>query len=366
MRRVWVVASCLLAALVFCDSFDYGAEDGELKDMVKDLQKQLQEMKHTVDAQNKKIETQDKALKEVQMKNASIKADESAGKYGGGGGGAPSGDQPRGDGGRLRSWEMTVTVEDNKPGGLREEEKVGKYGQPRWTTKRRFGETRSYVRQEGAIQFEYWNKVEVPRKGDTEVETQYELEFGLPYRFQLDLYAIAHEGGHTLSHDSEPAHGDAKFMKFDRQQVELRWAWANWDVIPGNPTSYIEYISNDGAPDHFETKLLFSGEAAPRWHWAANLVYETELGGEHENTYEFTSGVSYTVKDEKLSIGLEEKLAFATSKFDRRGLNKPELLLGPSIQYRPLKQAHLDFAALAGLTEQSPVVKTVLIFGWEF
>lgn len=109
-------------------------------------------------------------------------------------GAAPTPAEParRGDGERLRSWELPaieITVEGKRESGsgLREEDRVGSYGQPRWTTKRRFGETRAYVRQEGSIQFENWYTVEVPRKGDSEVQTQYELEIGLPYRFQLDL-----------------------------------------------------------------------------------------------------------------------------------------------------------------------------------
>lgn len=148
--------------------------------------------------------------------------------------------------------------------------------------------------------------------------------------------------------------------------MELRWAWANWDVIPGNPTSYFEYIMNDGGPDHFETKLLFSGEAAPRWHWASNLVYETELGGNYETTYEWTNGISYTIKDDKLSIGAETKLGFVNDKFDRSAYGKPELLVGPSLQYKPMKPMHIDFAPLFGLTENSPRFKSLLIFGWEF
>ena len=56
-----------------------------------------------------------------------------------------------------------------------------------------------------------------------------------------------------------------------------RWALADWEKIWGNPTLYFEYITLEDRPDKIEPKLLFGGEAAEGWHWAANLVAEVEL-----------------------------------------------------------------------------------------
>jgi hypothetical protein len=39
--------------------------------------------------------------------------------------------------------------------------------------------------------------------------------------------------------------------------------------------------------------------------------------------------------------------------------------LGPSIQIRPLPQAHLDIVLLAGLNEEAPRTKGIFILGWE-
>ncbi|MBI3829889.1 MAG: hypothetical protein HY291_10250 [Planctomycetes bacterium] len=316
-------------------------------------------MAKTIEAQSKKIEEQEKTISTLK-KTAPIgqspaeKATQTPDRHGP----TPSAPPPKKEGEHLRSWELPpITVTGNSNGELREEDRVGSYGQPRWTTRRRFLETRAYVAPEGTLQAENWYIIEVPRHGDTEVETQYEVEIGLPYRFQLDLYGVSHETGHV---------GLDKSLKWDQQKVELRWAWADWNKIPGNPTIYLEYIQNDGQPDHFESKLLFSGEAAPRWHWATNLVSETELGGDHVTTYEWTNGISYTVLDEKVSIGFETKLAYENNKFDRSRSGKPEILVGPSIQFRPLKQMHVDFAPLVGLTKGSARFKSLLIFGWEF
>ena len=49
-----------------------------------------------------------------------------------------------------------------------------------------------------------------------------------------------------------------------------------------------------------------------------------------------------------------------------RGSFKNEVKIGPSIQWRPLPQMHVDFAPLFGVTNQSPAVKIYLVIGYEF
>lgn len=255
------------------------------------------------------------------------------------------------------SWKMVgepVTVIGEPLSDLREEDRIGAYHQPRWTARRRFDETRVYVVPQGDFEFEYWLVPEFPREGgETEVDQQYEVEIGLPHRFQLDLYTVAHKTG-----NSGP-------LGLDQTKVELRWALADWGRLWGNPTLYLEWIGINNAPDHVETKLLFGGEIAPRLHWGANLVFEHEMGGEQTNSYEGTGGLSYTIRDEKWSVGAEAKLAWEDVKASR-GTYTRETLLGPSLQFRPLPRAHVDLAALAGLGHDSPKAKMILILGWEF
>lgn len=78
----------------------------------------------------------------------------------------------------LPSWKVTgdpVTVVGKAP--LREEDLIGPYRQPRWTARRRFGETRVYVIPEGNVQFEYWLVPKLKRDGEeTEIEQQFEVE----------------------------------------------------------------------------------------------------------------------------------------------------------------------------------------------
>src|SRR6266436_9927032 len=65
--------------------------------------------------------------------------------------------QPQAQPEHLRSFELpAVTVVGEKPSDLREEDRVGSYGQPRWTATRRFPNTRVYVVPEGKIEGELW------------------------------------------------------------------------------------------------------------------------------------------------------------------------------------------------------------------
>jgi len=182
---------------------------------------------------------------------------------------------------------------------------------------------------------------------------QYEIGIGLPNRFQLDLYqAYEKEGGEGANALAET-------------KAEVRWALADWGKIWANPTLYAEWAIVSGGPDVAEFKLLLADDLAPRWVWAANLVYETEVGGDKTHTYEITGGIGRTMVDEVFSLGLQAKVAWEDTEADR-GDFENEILVGPSIQYRPLPQMRIDLAFMAGLTDDSPRSKTVAIAGWEF
>jgi hypothetical protein len=248
------------------------------------------------------------------------------------------------------TWEMpAVRVVDEN---LREEDRIGSYEQPRWTADRRFPGTRTYVIPEGKIEFEFWLKPEIPKEGATQYESLYELEIGLPHRFQLDLYFIQ---------DWEANGGE----RFNGEAIELRYALADWGKIWGNPALYIEYTFLEDRPDRVEGKLLLTDELAPRWHWGVNLSFETAISGIRDREYEITAGISYTLIDEKWSIGAETEDSVTDDKFSR-GSFKNQVKIGPSIQWRPLPQMHVDFAPLFGVTNQSPAVKIYLVIGYEF
>lgn len=258
----------------------------------------------------------------------------------------------------LKSYNMPpVTVYGKAP--LDEEDRIGDYAQPRWTAARRFSETRVYVIPKGQAEFEYWLKPKVKKDGEpSEFETLYEAEFGLPGRFQLDLYAVGSKEG-----------ADGNFG-ITGQKVEVRWAFADWNKIWGNPTAYAEWTENSGGHDTAEFKLLLGGQIVSKWHWGSNLVWEHRLGETRETSREWTTGVSYTAKDMKVGVGLETQLAFVdeleAGSTTLRGNMAHEFLVGPSFQFRPLPQMHIDFAPLFGVTKAAPRSKSFIVVGWEF
>lgn len=255
----------------------------------------------------------------------------------------------------LRTFEMPP-IDVMGKAALKEEDLIGDYQQPRWTAARRFGETRVYVVPKGTAEFEYWLIPERGRDGVTVTESAYEFEVGLPHRLQLDLYAVGHQTG------------NAGTFGVDSQKVEVRYAFADWGKIWGNPTAYLEWKDLSGAPSHVEAKLLLGGQIAPRWHWGNNFVWEHELGGPKENSNEWTTGLSYAAADTRASVGVETQLALVNHETSpgTRGPYSKEFLIGPSLQLRPLPQVHLDFAPLFGVTQAAPRVKFFMIFGWEF
>ncbi len=247
----------------------------------------------------------------------------------------------------------STTVTARRVSELREEDRIGPYDQPAWTAYRRFPTTRIYVRPPGSFGFEYWSRPTIPKHGPTEIQTQYEFEIGLPNRFQFDFYIVNNSEGHDGP------------SEFNQQKLELRYAFADWGKIWGNPTAYVEYKFSDPDVDSYELKLLLGDELKPSWHWGTNLVYERELSGSLENVYELTAGISHTLKDERLSLGGEIKTSIADEHSDR-GEWTEELLVGPSLQYRPTPRVHLDVATLVGIGSDSPEAQLFFVLGYDF
>ena len=250
---------------------------------------------------------------------------------------------------RYRSWEYPpIEVVGIK---LREEDRIGSYQQPRWTATRRFTTTRVYVVPEGKMEFEYWIRATRQKDGRMDYRSLWEVEFGLPHRFQLDFYMRTDQKG-------------ANSEMVQAEQIELRYALADWGVIPGNPTLYFEWIRKEEDPDVLEPKILFGGEIVPRWHWGLNLVGEFELSGDREYEYSARAGVSYSLIDSKFALGIEGIYAMTDTKEDRGNFEK-SFVIGPSIQCKPVPQMTINVTPMFGVTGDSPESQTWFNVGWE-
>ena len=144
--------------------------------------------------------------------------------------------------------------------GWEESLREGPYQQPQWTERRRFPGTRVYVAPPGSATFEFWLENKTPFGGENRLRTLYEMAFGLGHRLQLDLYVRTQVDGQGP-------------MVIESERLELRWALADWGVLPGNPTLYLEWIRPTDGPMRAELKLLLGGELSPRLYWGFNLFF---------------------------------------------------------------------------------------------
>lgn len=231
---------------------------------------------------------------------------------------------------------------------LNEDKPVGTYGEPEWTHNRRFSNTRVYIQQDPwEMGVEQWFRVRTYDHGQVTIRSQTEFEIGLPYRMQLDIYQ-------NVLHDNTGGG-----WQQEEEAFELRYAFADWGAIPGNPTLYLEYtIANHGS-DALEPKILLGDDFGKGWHWGLNLICEHLLWAERTTEWRVAGGISRTLIDSVLSVGIEGQWAHADG-------SKSEGLLGPSIQWRPTANTHLDLVALAGLTNSGPNAECWLIFGFDF
>lgn len=238
-----------------------------------------------------------------------------------------------------------VTVDASS---LVEEKPDGTYSEPEWVRQRRFSTTRVYVQKDPwEMGIEEWYRVRFYDGGRVTQRSQTEFEMGLPNRMQLDIYENILDDNQGASWQQEEV------------AVELRWALADWNVIPGNPALYFEYAFAHDGPDVIEPKVLLGGEFSEGWHWGLNFIAEHEMWGNQDTEWAVAGGISKTIIDDKFSIGLEGKWSWIKGE-------KAEAIFGPSVQWRPTENTHLDLVAMAGLNNASPVAECWLIFGFDF
>ncbi|MDB6155764.1 MAG: hypothetical protein JWL90_4217 [Chthoniobacteraceae bacterium] len=238
---------------------------------------------------------------------------------------------------------------------LREETPIGVTNRPEWTSARRFTGTRVYIQKEPwEVGVESWWRIKHHRDGTVSHRLLEEVEIGLPGRLQLDLY-------NDIEGNEE---GRFHYQSFN---VELRWAIADWGKIWGNPTLYAEYKFADATwgPDVYELKLLLGDQLAPRWHWGVNFVWEAEIGGEREQEFQVTGGLSYSLVDGKIGVGIEMLYDRDTVR-NARGNPDDIVAVGPSLQFRLTDHMHVDLSCMFGANSVSDRQIGFLIVGYDF
>lgn len=238
---------------------------------------------------------------------------------------------------------------------LSEDMRIGVTQRPEWTSARRFPGTRVYIQKEPwEVGIESWWRIKHKRDGTLAHRLLEEVEIGLPGRLQLDLY-------NDIEGDNN---GRFHYQSFN---VEFRWAMADWGKIWGNPTLYAEYKFADPhwGPDVYEFKLLLGDQIAPRWNWGVNFVWEAETGWDREQEFQITAGLSYTLVDGKIGIGVEAFYDHDTVK-GARGDGANLFAIGPSIQFRLTRNLHVDINCMFGTNEETERQIGYLVIGYDF
>jgi hypothetical protein len=132
-----------------------------------------------------------------------------------------------------------------------------------------------------------------------------------------------------------------------------------------NPTLYVEYARVQNDADTIEGKLLLGQDLAPRLHYGFNFAFEQGTTLAHTSAYTLSQGLSYTIIDQTLSAGVEMEYSIETEHGNRHDPTQG-FVIGPSIQVRPTRQTHLDFVAMAGVNNASPVMEAYVVFGIDF
>jgi hypothetical protein len=196
---------------------------------------------------------------------------------------------------------------------------------------------------------------------------------GLPYRFGVAVetsFERFNGGGGPAS-----------------TSIEARYAFADWNKIPLNPTVFAEYKFGTGPirheegpppppgeeeeggppqrPDAYELRLLLAQEFGGRFEWALNGFFEKENTLDRGREWGFAQSLVTPIilPREQLKVGIEMEYKNFTVK-DTRGDPQHTFVIGPTAAFRISKNTRFDVSTLFGCTDDSPRVQVFGVFSW--
>jgi len=205
-----------------------------------------------------------------------------------------------------------------------------------------------------------------------------EIELGLPHRFGL-----------AVENTIEAFRGTTQERTFS---IEARYAFADWNKIPLNPTIFAEWkfgighiLHDEGPPepmpkgeaeeflnernplpDAYEVRLLLSQDFYEKVEWAFNAFFEQEVTGDRGREYGFAqTAVVPLLPNERLKAGVEMQLTAFTDK-GIRGDPSYRFILGPTISWKPTSNTRFDVSPLFGVTADAPRASVFAVFSMLF
>jgi len=249
------------------------------------------------------------------------------------------------------------------------------YGAPGGFSRARFSPTTSaYVLPPWTFYFGTIYEGDAFRHGLPDHLFTQEVEMGLPYRF-----------GVAAETELERFNGGGGFQTVS---LEGRYALADWNKIPLNPTLFAEYKFGVGTirheegpppppgeeeeesgppkvPDAYEFRLLLAEDFGERVEWAMNWFFEKENTGDRGREWGFAQSATMPVllPHEQLKVGVEMEYKNFTVK-DTRGDPMHSFVIGPTAAFRPSKNTRFDVSTLFGCTADAPAVQVFAVFSF--
>ncbi len=214
--------------------------------------------------------------------------------------------------------------------------------------------TKSYVLSPFGFELEAGYEGSIFRHGLPSQLFRQEIEMGLPARFTVGV-----------QNQVEHFAGDARDRSFT---LEGRYALANWNKLPLNPAISAEYrfgLSNT-LPDSGELALLISHDFPHLIEWAMNIFVDRDFGGKESTSAGFAQSIEMPVllPKEKLEVGLEMQYRGGGETTEPEGTKG--LAIGPTLAWRPTKNARFDLSPLLGCSDHTPAVQVFAVFSFSF
>jgi hypothetical protein len=215
--------------------------------------------------------------------------------------------------------------------------------------------TKSYVLSPFSFELEAGYEGDIFRHGLPSQLFRQEIEMGLPARFTVGMQnQVEHFAGETR---------DRSFT------LEARYALANWNKLPLNPTLSGEYRFglDNAVQDSGEFALLISHDFPHLVEWAMNIFVDREFGGAESTSAGFAQSVEVPVllSEEKLEVGLEMLYRSGGETIEPDRTIKG-LVIGPTLAWRPTKSVRLDLSPLIGCSDHTPAVQVFAVFSFSF
>jgi hypothetical protein len=242
---------------------------------------------------------------------------------------------------------------------------MGEYAQPAWAERSRFSSTTSVYVLSPYEMFvgNIWEAI-FRRHGKTLHDLTQEIDFGLLHRFEI---GVENELGLAGSDAHETS-----------TTLEARYAFANWNAIPLNPTISAEYIFGVGKsvkdvtsdirlrrqPNAVAVRLLLGQNFGDHFGYGLNLGLQQDVSRDSGREFEISQSIAYGAMKGKLEFGAEMRYVHNTPQ--RNPVDRDELVTGPTIGWKPTRQFRVSVAPLFGCTGDSPRVATLVLVSYEF